>query len=107
MGGNGMYLVYCDVCCLNRPFDDQTQPRIRLEAESVFLILERIEKGEWRGIRSAVHDTEIGRNPDVERRHKVELLLQPCEAFLLDEKNEERASELQALGFDTFDALHI
>jgi hypothetical protein len=25
--------IYLDVCCLNRPFDDQTQARIHLEAE--------------------------------------------------------------------------
>lgn len=27
-------LIYLDVCCLNRPFDDQTQERIFLEAEA-------------------------------------------------------------------------
>jgi hypothetical protein len=33
------FLIYLDVCCLNRPFDDQTQERIRLEAEAVLHIL--------------------------------------------------------------------
>ncbi|BAZ26615.1 hypothetical protein NIES4073_75230 [Kalymmatonema gypsitolerans NIES-4073] len=33
------FLIYLDVCCLNRPFNDQTQERIRLEAEAVFIIL--------------------------------------------------------------------
>jgi hypothetical protein len=28
-----MSLIYLDVCCLNRLFDDLTQERIRLEAE--------------------------------------------------------------------------
>ena len=27
--------IYLDVCCLNRPFDDQTQDRIHLESEAV------------------------------------------------------------------------
>lgn len=40
-------LIYLDVCCLNRPFDDQTQERIRLEAEAVLLILERCQAGTW------------------------------------------------------------
>lgn len=40
--------VYLDVCCFNRPYDDQTQDRVRLEAEAVLLILRRIEAGEWR-----------------------------------------------------------
>jgi len=29
-----MERVYLDLCCLNRPFDDQTQERIRLETEA-------------------------------------------------------------------------
>jgi hypothetical protein len=102
-----MYLIYLDVCCLNRPYDDHSQPRIYLEAQAVILILERIEKKEWRGLRSAVHTVEIGRNPDLERRQRVELLLQTGEDALLDEEDEMRARELQLLGFDTFDALHI
>lgn len=36
--------IYLDVCCLNRPFDDQTQDRIHLEAEAVLTILKYIEK---------------------------------------------------------------
>jgi hypothetical protein len=35
--------IYLDVCCLNRPFDDQCQERIRLESEAILLILERGE----------------------------------------------------------------
>ncbi len=29
------YKIYLDVCCLNRPFDDWTQERIRLEGEAI------------------------------------------------------------------------
>ncbi|MGQ0592841.1 MAG: PIN domain-containing protein, partial [Gammaproteobacteria bacterium] len=28
-----MRRIYLDACCLNRPFDDQQQDRVRLEAE--------------------------------------------------------------------------
>jgi len=35
-----------DLSCLNRPFDDQTQARIRLESEAVTMILARIDAGE-------------------------------------------------------------
>lgn len=41
------FLIYLDVCCLNRPFDDQTQERIFLEAEAIRLILARCQSGEW------------------------------------------------------------
>ena len=32
-------LIYLDMCCLKRPFDDQSQPRIRLETEAVLALL--------------------------------------------------------------------
>jgi hypothetical protein len=41
-------LIYLDVCCLNRPFDEQTQERIRLEAEAVLFILTKFQVGDWR-----------------------------------------------------------
>jgi hypothetical protein len=51
--------VYLDVCCLNRPFDDQTQDRIRLEAEAVTLILGHFEAKEWDWIGSDAVNLEI------------------------------------------------
>ena len=33
--------IYFDACCLNRPFDDQRQPRVRLEAEAISHLLNR------------------------------------------------------------------
>jgi hypothetical protein len=32
-------LVYMDCCCLNRPADDQTQDKIRIESDAVIGIL--------------------------------------------------------------------
>ena len=37
--------IYLDVCCLQRPFDDQTQPRIRVESEAVLAVLAEVEAG--------------------------------------------------------------
>jgi len=39
---NSLMRIYLDVCCLNRPFDDQTQERIHLESEAVLIILSNI-----------------------------------------------------------------
>ncbi|MBR0260831.1 MAG: hypothetical protein IJQ85_03455 [Selenomonadaceae bacterium] len=33
--------IYLDNCCYNRPFDDQTQPRIREETDAVSAIITR------------------------------------------------------------------
>jgi hypothetical protein len=66
--------IYIDVCCLNRPFDDQTQDRIRLETEAVVLVLEHVEDGEWDLIGSDVMRFEIGRIQDTIRRRRAETL---------------------------------
>ena len=101
-------LIYLDVCCLNRPFDDQTQERIRLEAEAVLLILERCQAGTWQLLGSEAVDYEVSRIPDPERRRKVLHLAsiagikQP-----VTESVQARAEELEHLGFKALDALHI
>ena len=63
--------IYLDVSCLNRPFDDQSQPRIRLESEAVTLILEQIDAGDWRHVSSQIAEIEIAAIPDRERRRRV------------------------------------
>ncbi|MGK7919936.1 MAG: hypothetical protein AB4080_08000 [Trichodesmium sp.] len=40
------YLIYLDVCCLNRPFDNQTQPRIKLETQAILEIISYCQSGE-------------------------------------------------------------
>jgi len=51
-----------DVCCLKRPFDDQGQFRIRLEAEAVLALLGADGSG-VDFVRSAAHDLENDQNP--------------------------------------------
>ena len=63
--------IYLDVCCLNRPFDDQTQDRIHLESEAVILILKRVRSGNWEWISSEAVDFEVRQTPDAERRRRV------------------------------------
>jgi len=36
--------LYLDLCCFNRPYDDQTQARVRLETEAVILLLSSLLK---------------------------------------------------------------
>jgi predicted nucleic acid-binding protein len=100
--------IYLDVCCLQRPFDDQRQTRIRLEAEAVKLILVRIENGECLWVSSEVVDDEIAQNPDVERALKAKLLVTHATLKIsITEHEIARAVELEQLGFAGFDALHL
>lgn len=103
-----MKRVYLDVCCLNRPFDDQSQERIRLEAEAILLILQRFESGQWRWLRSAVADYEIGQTPNPERRMRVrELARGAHEMIMLNASTLERGDVIKQMGFKTYDALHL
>jgi hypothetical protein len=46
------YRIYLDACCLNRPFDDQTQPRIFLETQAVLTIVKQCQFAQWHLITS-------------------------------------------------------
>ncbi len=103
-----MTKIYFDTCCLNRPFDDQTQVRIRLEAEAVLGILARIENNEWTWIGSEVLTDEIEQTPDIQKLSRVKLLSSFIkETVEISAKEENRAIELQMEGFQIFDSLHI
>jgi predicted nucleic acid-binding protein len=100
--------IYLDVCCLNRPFDDQRQERIRLEAEAVLLILGRCEAGAWQWVSSAVVEEEVNNTPSRERRSRVRNMLSGAyRTVALADAAIARAQELKAMGFRTYDALHL
>ncbi len=101
-------LIYLDVCCLNRPFDDQLQGRIRLESEAVLTILNGGEKEKWRLLNSEAIEFEISAIPEEERKKKVAALAAIAqEKTKLDEKIKLRAKELQKIGIKVYDALHL
>jgi hypothetical protein len=100
--------IYLDVCCLNRPFDDQSQERIRLESEAIILILSRLQSGDWVWLGSDAIDYEVEQTPDPERQRRVRVLataIQHSVPFTQAEAT--RAQELQSIGFKQWDALHL
>ena len=100
--------IYLDTCCLNRPFDDQRQPRVRLESEAVTLILEKIHQEEWEWAGSEILVYEIGKNLDMERKERLLLLAEESNQIVeITEKILDQAEKLEALGFDEFDAIHL
>ena len=67
--------IFLDVCCLNRLADDQSQARIREEAEAVELLLAEVRSGAVFLVSSEALEDEARRNPSAERRLEVEVLL--------------------------------
>jgi predicted nucleic acid-binding protein len=100
--------IYLDVCCLNRPFDDAAQDRVRIESEAVLTILSRCQSAEWILLSSEVVDIEISKIPDDERMWKVSFLSSISQSYIVVDKDvKERAMELSEFNFKSFDALHI
>ncbi len=102
------YRIYLDVCCLNRPFDQQSQARIRLETEAILEIINYCQAGTWTLITSNVLEAEISQTPNKERIENVKKILSIAKIKVLSgDWLKERASQLQKLGFTSYDAAHV
>lgn len=103
-----MRTVYLDVSCLNRPFDDQRQGRIRAEAIAVAEVFRQVDAGLLRHVASEITQIEIAAIPDSERRRRVRALLPARSAMIpLSRAIFDRAVEIGGLGIKAADAVHI
>jgi len=100
--------IYLDVCCLNRPFDNQRQDRIKAEAAAVEQIIDKLHMREWEWVGSDVIDLEVSRTPNLERRRRVGLLATSMHhKVTVGTREMLRSAEIEALGFSPIDALHL
>ena len=58
-----MRTIYLDMCCFNRPYDDQTQTRIRLETQAKLELQDHVKAGSCHLLWSAALDYKCSRNP--------------------------------------------
>jgi predicted nucleic acid-binding protein len=103
-----MTKIYLDTSAYNRPFDDQTQPKIFLESQAVVIILQMVETKMVELISSSVLEYENSRNPYPIKQEAMSRYLQI--AGFRQEVNEEirqRAEQLEQNGLKAVDALHI
>ncbi len=100
--------VYSDNSVLNRPFDDQSISKIRLETIATFFIFELIEKKKVKLVSSSVIDYENSKNPFFERKIWVSVYLSKATSYQkLNPKIKERAKEIKGLGISPIDCLHL
>lgn len=74
-----MTRVYLDTSTYNRPFDDQTQPKIFLETQAVVIILQMVEAKAVELISSSVLEYENSRNPYPIKQEAMSQYLQLAE----------------------------
>jgi predicted nucleic acid-binding protein len=100
--------VYLDTSVYNRPFDDQTQPRIWIETMAFALIVQMIEGEEVELVASSAVAFETSRNPDVVRQVWVNHCLGLARhTQLVDDGVAARARQLAAEGLKALDAVHV
>ena len=102
------FKVYLDTSVYNRPFDDQSQSRVRLEAEAFLLILEKALSGVITIIGSSTLLYENSRNPFAERKERVASYLDVASnVIMVSDSIKNRALSLELSGIDPLDALHL
>jgi predicted nucleic acid-binding protein len=100
--------IYLDMCCFNRPYDDQTQGRIRLETEAKVLLQQKIKNAQCDLVWSATLDFECGNNPYEEHRHAIHQWRNLAVSIVVaDATVVSNAIDLAKHGLGHYDALHI
>ena len=103
-----MSTIYLDTSVYNRPFDDQTQPRIWLETLAFAVVLQMIEAEEIDLVKSSVLDYGNDRNPFPLRKQWVHRCLTlAASSQLADQDVRKRAQELEGAGLRAIGALHV
>ncbi len=100
--------IYMDNCCFNRPFDDQTLLRIRIETEAKLYVQELLRQKAIELAWSYVLDFENDANPFKERREAVESW-RTLSVVDVDERPEvvQLADRYALFGLHPRDSLHI
>lgn len=100
--------LYLDNCVFNRPFDDQSNINVLLEAEAKLKIQENIRLGIYELAWSYIMDYENEKNPFQERREQIRHWKEYAKTDI--EASEELIQLAQSLvqqGLKQIDALHI
>lgn len=100
--------LYLDNCCFNRPFDDQSQLRIRLETEAKLRIQEDVRGGTYELVWSYILDYENRKNPFPERREQIGKWRDYSVADIEEDEGVLRiAAAVNNKGIKKIDSLHI
>ena len=103
--------IYLDNCCYNRPYDDQTQIRISLEAQAKIFIQNAVKRGEIELASSFVMRHENEKNPFTDKRNAIgDFLEKNVSIFISSDKRPEVqniAEKIMSTGIKSADAAHI
>lgn len=100
--------IYLDVCCFNRPFDDQSQLVVRLQTEAKLDIQLAVKESRLEMVWSEVLDLENRANPDHDRSEAVGKWGSYANLHIqISQEVETLANALSQRGIKAMDALHV
>ncbi len=103
--------VYLDMCCYNRPYDDQSQLKVAMEAQSKLHIQNLVKEGKLDLIGSYTLDYEVSRNPYEMRKQSIVHFIQDnMKGYVGDERSDvikPMAEEIMKTGVKEKDAYHV
>ena len=100
--------VYLDNCCFNRPYDDQTNLKVFLEAQAKLSIQKEILAGKHSLIWSFILEYENKQNPyDIRRQAILEWKVLAKQHVVLNREVVEFGKSLLPKGIKSKDAYHI
>ena len=103
--------IYLDNCCYNRPYDDQSQIRVSLEAQAKLHIQDLIQEKRLELVTSYMLRYECGQNPyEMRRKAIMQFIDIHTMAYVgVERKNtiEAMAAEIMRTGIKFKDACHV
>lgn len=100
--------IYMDVCALNRPFDDMNNFRIKMEAQAIIFLIQRIIKGTYILCNSDIIEYEWSQIPMFEKMSLVKRVLDLSkEKIIINFNITELAKEFEDANIKPLDALHL
>ena len=101
-------LIYLDNCCFNRPFDNQSGIRVKLETDAKLYVQLMIKNRKIELAWSYILDFENAANPFAEKKSTIEKWKHLATVDVIESSNIlSKAIDLTKSGLRAKDALHI
>lgn len=106
-----MLRVYLDNCCYNRPYDDQSQLKISMEAQAKLEIQQQIRDKKLELTVSYILEAENAANPFAAKKTDIQMFIDRYAKVFVsrntDAEVRKKASEIMKTGVKLMDACHV
>ncbi len=103
--------IYLDNCCYNRPYDDQSQIRIKIETQAKIYIQQLIHDGKIQLVSSFILRYENSGNSRIDKRMSIDRFISEHTATYVSEAKKDeimnKAKQIIQTGIKEADALHV